>query len=326
MPTRPNNEGMHFQIFPNPIDEQGQAHRATMYDLGVVIVSWNVRDLLLRCLESVSRAQDSLSVKIVVVDNNSSDGSAEMVRGQFPHVELIHNNENIGFARANNLALSRFQEQANYFLLLNPDTVVEPLTFRSMIDFMDKNPAAGVAGCKVVKPDGTLDWPCKRSYVYPSVLFYRALGLDRLFPRSPRFGRYQLTYLDPNTVHEVDSVVGAFLMIRRECLESIGLMDESFFMFGEDLEWCYRAKARGWKVFYVPVAKILHFKGQSTRKSDHRMIYNWYKGFWKVYRKSVAEKYPLPINAIVFAGFSMMCVVSLVANALRRENKVPSRR
>jgi len=239
----------------------------------IVIVSWNVKDLLAACLASLSTSADGLSVRVVVVDNASADGTVEMVCRDFPQVEVISSTTNLGFSRGNNRALERYETGPKYFLLLNPDTVVEPGTLSSMLKFMNAQDDAGIIGCKIVKPDGSLDWPCKRSYITPSVLLFKALGLDRLFPHNRLFGKYQLTFLDEDAVHEVDSVVGAFLMIRGECLRQIGMLDESLFMYGEDLDWCYRAKAAGWKVFYVPTGRILHLKGQSSGKRSYGMIY-----------------------------------------------------
>src|SRR2546422_10263997 len=169
--------------------------RAVPYDLVVVIANWNARDLLLACLTSLRRATDGLSAHTVVVDNASSDGSAEAVARMFPDVELIQNGENLGFSRANNQALLRYKNRAKYLLLLNPDTVVSPDTFRYMLAFMEEHPEAGIAGCKIVTGQGRLDWACKRAFLTPSLLFYKAFWLDKLFPNSRRFGRYHLTYL-----------------------------------------------------------------------------------------------------------------------------------
>lgn len=301
-------------------------HRPAVYDLVVIIVNWNVQDLLRECLRSLRAACEGLTVHIVVVDNASTDGSATMVAAEFPEIDLIRNSENLGFARANNQGLRRYELTARYQLLLNPDTVVAPDTFQTMLRYMDEHPEVGIAGCKLIKADGSLDYACKRSYVTPDVLFYKALGLDRRFPESSRFGRYQLTYLDPDQIHEVDSVVGAFLMIRRECLRQIGLLDEALFMYGEDCEWCYRAKEHEWKVRYVPITTVIHYKGQSTSKCSSRMIRHWYSATWYLYRKHLARRYNALVNAAVWLGCRTMCIASLLANALRRERFVPGRR
>jgi|SRR5579862_1536953 len=295
------------------------------FDLLVVIANWNTRELLLACLNSV-QASIGISMKIVVVDNASTDGSAESVKGMFPDVEVISNQANLGFSRANNLALVRFQDCGRYSLLLNPDTLVEPDTFKSVICFMDQHPDAGIAGCKVVTPQGTLDWACKRGFLTPSLLFYKAVGLDKRFPKSRRFGRYHLTYLDENQIHEVDSVVGAFMMIRRECLQSVGLLDDSYFMYGEDIDFCFKTKQNGWKIFYVPTTTIIHYKGQSTQKRSYRMIYHWYAAIGKFYRRRIAPRYSIVTNSLVWCGLYAMCGVSMAANVFRQDKRVPSRR
>jgi hypothetical protein len=308
-----------------PLVDQVPA-QGEFYDLVVVIVNWNARDLLTKCLASLTAAAEGLSVRTVVVDNASTDGSSQMVEAMFPELEIERNQENVGFARANNQTLLRYRERAKYALLLNPDTTISPGAFRKIIDFMDEHPDAGIVGCKVVTPQGELDWACKRGYLRPSMLFYKALRLDKMFPRSPRFGGYNLTYLDEDQIHEVDSVVGAFMMIRRECLTATGLLDESYFMYGEDIDLCYRAKALGWKVFYVPTATIVHHKGHSTGKRSYRMIGYWYDSAWKLYRKQIALHYPGVVNALVWTGFRVMCAASLVMNFFRSEKRVPSRR
>lgn len=308
-----------------PLADQVSA-QTQFYDLVVVIVNWNARDLLTKCLASVAAAAEGLTVRTVVVDNASSDGSVQLVEAMFPGVEMERNHENVGFARANNQTLIRYRESAKYALLLNPDTVISPDAFRKMVDFMEEHPDAGIVGCKIVTPQGELDWACKRGYLSPSMLFYKAFGLDKMFPRSPRFGGYNLTYLDEDQVHEVDSVVGAFMMIRRECLITTGLLDESYFIYGEDIDLCYRAKTLGWKIFYVPTATIVHHKGRSTGKRSYRMIRYWYDSAWRLYRKQVALHYPGVVNALVWSGFRAMCAASLVMNFLRSEKRVPSRR
>ena len=309
-----------------PASAETACRQQSLYDLVVVIVNWNVKELLAACLKSLPRASENLRVHTVVVDNGSSDGSVEMVLRDFPGVEVVASPENLGFSCANNLALRRYQNSARYCLLLNPDTVVEPGALDRMCEFMDSHPDAGIAGCKLVKPDGVLDWPCKRWYFLPSVLFYRALGLDRRFPKSRRFGQYHLTYLDENQIHQVAAVVGAFMMIRQQCLVAIGHLDESFFMYGEDVEWCYRAKDAGWNVYYVPTATVVHHKGQSTSKQSYRMIYHWYMGTWRVYAQYMAKRYPAVVNATVWAGLRTMLGASLVANFFRFKKRVPSRK
>ncbi len=235
-------------------------------DLSVIIVNYNVRQFLESALTSLGRAMEGLEGEIFVVDNASDDGSAEMVHAAFPGVELIQNRENVGFARANNLALAR--ARGRLILLVNPDTIVQEDTLKEMIRFFDENPNAGLAGCKILNPDGTFQLPCRRSFPTPWVAFTKISGLGALFPRSRLFGRYNLTYLSPDETYEVDAVSGSFMMLRREVYEKIGGLDESFFMYGEDLDWCYRVGQAGYKVYYVHTTKVVHFKGESTKRSS----------------------------------------------------------
>ena len=234
--------------------------------LSVIIVNYNVRSFLENALTSISRAMTGIEGEVFVVDNASNDGSAAMVRGSFPSVHLIENTENVGFARANNMAIH--QAAGEFILLINPDTVVQEDTFRVMLAFFKEHPEAGLAGCKVLNPDGSFQLPCRRSFPTPWVAFTKVFGLAGLFPHSRLFGRYNLTYLDPAKTYPVDAVSGSFMMVRRTVYEKVGGLDESFFMYGEDLDWCYRVRGAGWKVFYVHETAIIHFKGESTKRSD----------------------------------------------------------
>jgi O-antigen biosynthesis protein len=235
-------------------------------DLSIIIVNYNVRQFLENALTSISRALEGLAGEVIVVDNASDDGSAAMVREKFPSVQLIESNVNLGFARANNVALR--QAKGRHLLLINPDTIVQEDTLRVMLDFLDAHPDVGLAGCKILNPDGSFQLPCRRSFPTPWVAFTKTVGLSTLFPRSRIFGRYNLTYLDPDASYEVDAVSGSFMMARREVYEKIGGLDEAFFMYGEDLDWCYRIKQAGWHVYYVHTTRIIHFKGESTRRSN----------------------------------------------------------
>ncbi len=276
-------------------------------DVGVIIVNYNTRDLLRRCLETV-RASEGVAFEVCVVDNASTDGSAEMVAEEFPGVHVIRSPVNGGYAYANNLGLRFFgfalpqaDPRPRYVLLLNPDTEVPPDALARMVAFMDAHPEAGAAGPKIVRPDGSLDLACRRSFPTPEVAFYRFSGLSRLFPRSPRFARYNLTFLDPDQTHEVDSVVGAFMMVRREAIMQVGLLDESFFMYGEDLDWAYRIKQAGWKIYYYPAVVVLHVKRASSRMSP-RARYEFNRAMWVFYRKHYRSMTPWWLDLLVRAG------------------------
>ena len=283
--------------------------------LSVVIVNYNTRDLLRACLRSVQESEGIPDLELFVVDNASTDGSAEMVASEFPWVQLIVSSVNGGYAYANNLALKRCT--GDYLLLLNPDTVLPPLALRRMLDFMDAHPEAGAAGPKLIRQNGSLDLACRRSFPSPEVSLYRMLGLSRLFPRSRRFGRYNLTYLDPDVPAEVDSVVGAFMMVRAEAARQVGLLDESFFMYGEDLDWAFRIKAAGWKVLYNPEVVVLHYKGASSRRNSRKAIVEFYRAMDVFYRKHYAAGTNRMLGFLIVTAIRAKCLLSLVADYLR---------
>jgi len=269
--------------------------------------------------------QNHVAYEVIVVDNASSDNSVKEIKSSFPQACVIENKENKGFARANNQAIH--QAKGRYILLLNSDTkLLTEETFSNMVEFMDKRKDVGIGGCKITKSNGRLDWPCKRSFQTPAIFFYRSLGLDRLFPRHKSFGKYHLTYLDENQTHEVDAITGAFMMIRRETIDEIGLLDENLFMYSEDMDWCLRAKQRKWKVFYYPQVEIIHYKSRSNKKRSSKMIFWWYYSTWYVYKKHKAKQYNFLVNAMVFSGFCIMLALTLLRNAMMRSNKIPSRR
>ena len=290
-----------------------------MLDLGIVVVSYNTRQLLYTCLRSIYASQGDFVFRVCVVDNASSDGSPDMVAEAFPEAILIANEENLGYPAANNQGLRAFgfvdQSESSvsptapsaslpsFALLLNSDTELPPDALTAMLGFMADHPRAGAAGPRLVRPDGSLDLACRRSFPSPEVSFYRMIGLSRLFPRSRRFGRYNLTYLDPNQVAEVDSVVGAFMLVRKEAILQVGLMDESFFMYGEDLDWAYRIKDAGWKIYYNPAVSVLHVKKASTRQNPRAQV-EFYRAMDIFYRKHFAAETPWWLDRLVVGAVS----------------------
>ncbi len=278
----------------------------TEYDLGIVIVNYNTRDLLRRSIETVL-ASEGITFRLCVVDNASTDGSASMVEREFPDVHLIANDDNVGYPAANNQGLRWLgfergcRGNARYALLLNPDTEVPPDALAKMTAFLDARPEAGIAGPRLVRPDGSLDLACRRSFPSPEVSFYRLTGLSRLFPRSRRFGRYNLTYLPVDAIAEVDSVVGAYMQVRAEAIAQVGLLDETFFMYGEDLDWAYRIKVAGWKVYYYPEVTVLHVKRAASRRSGRAQVEFW-RAMEIFYRKHYAEQTPWPVHLLIIAA------------------------
>lgn len=243
-------------------------------DLSVIIVNYNVKHFLEQCLHSVQKAAENIRAEIFVVDNNSVDGSIELLREKFPGVYLIENKENVGFSKANNQAIQ--QATGRYVLLLNPDTVVEEDTFGKVIRFMDRHPNAGGLGVKMIDGKGIFLPESKRGLPTPWVAFYKMFGLSRLFPHSKTFGRYHLSYLNENETHEVDVLAGAFMLIRRDVLDKVGLLDETFFMYGEDIDLSYRIQKGGYKNYYFPETTIIHYKGESTKKGSLNYVKVFY--------------------------------------------------
>ncbi|MBR4136565.1 MAG: glycosyltransferase [Bacteroidales bacterium] len=243
--------------------------------LSIVIVNYNVCYFLEQALHSVFKALAHVDGEVWVVDNNSMDNSLEMLAEKFPQVKVIANKENVGFSKANNQAIR--ESSGEYVLLLNPDTVVEEDTFEKCLCFMDETPDAGGLGVKMVNGKGEFLPESKRGIPYPSVAFYKLFGLSKLFPRSRKFGAYHLTYLDENEVHEVEVLSGAFMMLRKSVLDQIGLLDEDYFMYGEDIDLSYRVLKGGYKNYYFPETRIIHYKGESTKKGSLNYVHVFYK-------------------------------------------------
>lgn len=248
--------------------------------LSIVIVNYNVKYFLKQCLSSVFGSEKELSdgttleLDVWVVDNDSVDGSVEMVRKDFPQVHVIENHENVGFARANNMALTRADGQC--LLLLNPDTVVEKDTFVRCTDFMEAHPDCGGLTVKMVDGDGNFLKESKRGFPTPEASFYKISGLIKLFPHSRRIAAYYMGHLPENKTNEIEIMPGAFLMMRREVYEQIGGLDESYFMYGEDIDYSWRIHLAGWKNYYLPETHIIHYKGESTKKGSMNYVYTFY--------------------------------------------------
>lgn len=292
-------------------------------DLSVIIVNYNVREFLEQALRSVFRAAKSIGLEVFVVDNSSVDGSVAMVRSQFPDVQVIANDRNVGFSRANNQAIRR--ASGRYLLILNPDTIVQEDTLETLVAFMDAHPRAGAAGCKILHPDGSFARESRRAFPTPEVAFYRMVGLATLFPSSRRFGRYNLTYLPEDEVAEVDALSGSCMMVRREALfrtevgdeEGAGLLDEDFFMYGEDLDWCYRIQQAGWKIYYTPETQIIHYKGESTKKGELRYVRLFYGAMMRFTEKHFENRYSGVFAALLRLGILFRAFVSVLAKTAR---------
>lgn len=292
-------------------------------DLSIIIVNYNVKEFIQNLLESIKSASKKISTEVIIVDNASDDGSIELIRQKYPWVKLIVNSRNLGFSKANNLGLK--ESTGKYLLLLNPDTLVKEDTFEKMIDFFEATPDAGMAGCKLLNTDGTLQLACRRGFPGPWASFTKVTGLSTLFPKSPLFARYNLTYLDENKTYAVDAISGAFMMFKREVYEKTGGLDETFFMYGEDLDLCYRVNKAGYKVYYVHSTEIIHYKGESTKRSNlnevkvfyeamHIFVKKYYSGSWFLLlflRSAIFFR-----EMLAFLGKKKLVIVSLLMDLL----------
>src|SRR5665648_64483 len=270
--------------------------------LSVVIVSYYVKYFLEQCLHAAQKAAAKVSSEIIVVDNNSVDGSCQLVEEKFPELKLIRNKENSGFSKANNQAIRI--AQGEYILLLNPDTVVEEDSFLKIVRFMDQTPDAGGLGVKMIDGTGRFLPESKRGLPTPEVAFWKMSGFSKLFPRSKRFGRYHLGYLDNDQIHEVEVLAGAFMLLRRETLDQVGLLDEDYFMYGEDIDLSYRITQGGYKNYYFPETTIIHYKGESTKKGSINYVRMFYKAMIifaeKHFSKGNARQYAILIHMAIY--------------------------
>ncbi|MDX1446465.1 glycosyltransferase family 2 protein [Lishizhenia sp.] len=263
-------------------------------DISVVIVNYNVEYFLEQCLNSAFKSLEKVSGEIFVVDNNSIDGSVEMVRKKFPAAKVIANKDNVGFSKANNQAMRI--AKGKYVLLLNPDTVVEEDTFEKCVNFMDAHPDAGGLGVRMIDGKGKFLPESKRGLPTPAVAFYKIFGISKLFPKSKKFGQYHLGYLDEFETNEVEILSGAFMLMSNEALQKVGLLDETFFMYGEDIDLSYRIIQGGFKNYYFPETQIIHYKGESTKKSSINYVFVFYRAMVIFAEKHFSQK-----NAKVFS-------------------------
>jgi GT2 family glycosyltransferase len=288
--------------------------------LAVILVNYQTRDDLRNCLASIFASAQRTPYEVWVVDNASPDGSAAMVARYYPQVRLIALDRNVGFARANNEAIRR--SRTEFVLLLNPDTIVSDHAFDDAIDFLRATPSAGMVTCKLVKADGTLDLACRRSFPSAFDGFCRAVGLSKLFPRSRRFARYNLTFLDENETQEVDAVNGAYMMVKRKIIDEVGLLDERYFMYMEDLDWCFRFRQKGWRIYYHPSRTVIHLKGQSGKKHSTKMIRAFFESMEMFCRHNYMPRQSKIISAATVLGIRTWRELTLFRNAVRREKRV----
>ena len=289
--------------------------------LSVVIVNYNVKYYLEQCLRSACKAACNVpGTEIIVVDNDSSDGSVGYLEERFPNVVFVASSKNLGFARANNLAIK--QSKGEYVLLLNPDTIVAESTFVDFVEFMDSHPDAGAAGAYMLHADGTFAPESRRGLPTPFVAFCKMSGLTSLFPKSHVFGRYYMQYLDKNEVNRIEIISGAFMFLRGSALEKAGLLDEDFFMYGEDIDLSYRILKSGYKNYFLP-SSILHYKGESTNKSSYRYTHTFYRAMQLFFKKHFSH-YSILVSLPISLAIWGRAVFAYLGN-LFRHRKVLNR-
>lgn len=286
-----------------------------LMDLSIIIVNYNTFQLTTNVIESILNQNTSYEYEILVVDNDSSDDSFKKLKSRFSSENLINfisSQDNNGFARANNMAIKK--ASGNYILLLNSDTIVKGNTLENSIDYISSHSDVGALGVKVLLEDGQLDKACKRSFPNPVNSFYKLFHIPT---KNNNLNNYNLTTLDDNGVYEIDCLTGAFILFKRELISTVGLLDESFFMYGEDIDFCYRIKKRGWKIIYYGKEEIIHFKGGSSKKEKFKLIYHFYKSMYIFYNKHYKEKYSVFLNLLVYLGISILCIFKLVLNLFK---------
>ena len=287
-----------------------------MKTISVIIVNYNVRDFLEQALLSAGRALQNIPSEIIVVDNASADGSVQMIKERFPEVILIENRQNTGFSAGNNLGLRR--ASGKFIVLLNPDTVVQEDTFTKLLEFFEKSPEASAATCKILNPDGSFSVDCRHSIPTPLTAFWKLLGLDRLFPKSRFFAKYNMTYLDENELNQVEAISGSFMMMRREIVKKVGELDEDFFMYCEDIDYCHRINQAGGKIFYVPDSQIIHYKGESTKINNLDYVITFNRSLYTFYKKHYQQKYVTPFKWLILLGVIFRGLVIYSKNLIKR--------
>ena len=296
-----------------------------MNSLGICIVTRQSREEVLECLTSLFEKSQGVDLQVVVVDNNSQDGTIEEIRLKFPNVNLIRNNENLGFSRAVNQGLKTLD--ARYYLLLNPDTIILDNALQTIVQFMEDTPLAGICIPKVLNRDGTLQYQCRRGEARPWEVFSYFLGLARLFPKDQRFTGYLLNHLDNDKINEVKAVSGSCMLIRREVIEQIGYLDERYFAYQEDTDYCVHARQAGWKVYFVPTAQVIHYGGRGgSGVNPYFGVFQWHRSYYLYYRKNLAKDYPFWFHPFYYFAMLAKMVINLMVVLLSREKIVGTRK
>ena len=289
-------------------------------DLSIIIVNYRTYDLTKNAIKSVLETVKSF-YEIIVVDNDSQDGSYEKLKSRFDNgiatekIKLIANKSNQGFAAANNIAIKK--SKGEFILLLNSDTIVKENSIDKSLDYIKCHGDVGAIGCKILLPNGDLDKAAKRAFPNPKNSFYKLFGFSKI-NKDSEANNYNLDDLDDNGVYEVDSLVGAFMLLRKKTIEEIGFLDEDYFMYGEDIDFCYRIKKANWKVIYFGKAEIIHYKGSSSKKKKSNLIYEFYRSMYLFYNKHYRNEYSILTRIAVYLGIAVLLIVKLFFNIFKK--------
>lgn len=296
------------------------------YELSIVIVNWNTKELIRDCLDSIYKNTKNLNYEIIVVDNNSTDESISMLKESFcsySNFTLIENKDNKGFASANNQAIKISKGES--ILLLNPDTKINGDVLKRSYECLNEEEKLGIVGCKVLNPDGTIQLACRRMIPTPKDAFYKLFGLSRLFRKSSNLTRYNMTYVSEDDFLDVDSVSGCFLMIKKDVIDKIGYLDDKFFMYGEEMDWCLRAKKAGYIVRYCPVGTIIHYKGESSKQLGIKATFEFYRAMFVFYNKNNSKESNFILNIIVYMGIFLLGFLAITKSIILPSSRVGTR-
>jgi len=286
--------------------------------LSICIVTYQANDYLRRCLLSIAQNPPDGIFECIVVDNHSDDGTQEMLEAEFPQVRVISNPRNLGYTVPMNQAMR--EAKGKYLLQLNPDTLIHPKALSLLIEFMERNPEIGICGPKILNDDGSMQKPCRRGESRPLAVIGYFTRLGKLFPRNKPLNEYLMSYMDENETHAVAGVAGSCMLIRKETIDQIGYLDEQFFAYQEDADFCFRARKAGWKIFYYPPAQVTHFGGLGgSRVHPYRSIYEWHKSYFLYYRKNLAGDYCFLFNGVYYVAMLIKLLIALMVNVFKKE-------
>jgi GT2 family glycosyltransferase len=281
--------------------------------ISVITVSWNTRDLLRTCLQSLLKELDGIDAEVFLVDNDSADQSAEMVEKEFPQIRLIANDTNRGFAAANNQALAL--ATGEFILLLNPDTVVHPGAIKTLLGFMQAHARAGIVAPQLLESNGAVQRSCRQFPTFFGML-YELLGLSKLFPDQEKFRQYKMLDWNHDDERQVDQPEGACLLLRRQVIEEVGVLDEGFFMLFEEVDWCYRIKEKGWQIWFTPSAQVTHHYGQSIKQVKTKMILSSHRGLYRFWHKHYRGN-RWYLDGIAYSGLMILAYMRIVGYKIK---------